>query len=129
MSDLHNINDHMARSCECGCVRFNLLRSGAIECDGCQQKQKNLNWSEGMDLNYKPDQKVEFSAEDLGKGKAIIRSAINNTQQCFWPDIVSESKGSLPEEVLIDASKDMQRNKEIRLREDSHEHAMEYILV
>ena len=41
-----NLNDHMARTCRCGCVRFNLLRSGAIECDTCQQQQPNLKWSE-----------------------------------------------------------------------------------
>jgi len=46
MTDLVDINDHMARACECGCVRFNLLRSGAIECDKCSTKQPNLNWSE-----------------------------------------------------------------------------------
>ena len=41
-----NLNDHMARACMCGGVRFNLLRSGAIECDTCQQQQPNLNWRE-----------------------------------------------------------------------------------
>lgn len=41
-----NLNDHMAKACKCGAVRFNLLRSGAIECDTCQQQQPNLNWSE-----------------------------------------------------------------------------------
>ena len=46
MTDLYNISDHMARTCDCGSVRFNLLRSGAIECDTCQQNQANLNWSE-----------------------------------------------------------------------------------
>ncbi len=46
MVDLIDINDHMARTCECGCVRFNLLRSGAIECDDCGAKQPKLTWSD-----------------------------------------------------------------------------------
>ena len=46
MSDILNIEDHLAFACECGSVTFNLLKSGSIECDGCQQKQENLNWSD-----------------------------------------------------------------------------------
>jgi uncharacterized Zn finger protein (UPF0148 family) len=42
---IENINDHIAIACRCGCVRFNLLASGSIECDGCQEKQ-NLVWSD-----------------------------------------------------------------------------------
>ena len=46
MTDLVDIGDHMARACECGCVRFNLLRSGNVECADCGEKQPNLTWSE-----------------------------------------------------------------------------------
>lgn len=128
MADLVYLNDHMARSCECGCVRFNLLRSGAIECDNCQLKQENINWSEDMDLNYKPETEQAFSADQLEQGKAIIRAAIAKNQQCFWPDIVAEGNGSLPAGALLKASSEMQKAKELRLKEDSYEHAMEYIL-
>jgi len=38
MSNVENLEDHMAFSCECGCVRFNLLKSGGIECDDCGEK-------------------------------------------------------------------------------------------
>jgi len=48
-----NLNDHMAKTCECGCVRFNLLRSGNIECDNCGERRPNLTWREAMDHNYK----------------------------------------------------------------------------
>ena len=51
MADLHDIGDHMARACECGCVRFNLLRSGSIECDNCQRKQESINWSQSINKN------------------------------------------------------------------------------
>lgn len=81
MADLYNINDHMARACACGCVRFNLLRSGAVECDGCQLKQENINWSEDMNQNYKPETEVTFSVDEIEQGKAIIRSAIAKNQQ------------------------------------------------
>jgi hypothetical protein len=42
----YDIYDHMAFSCECGCVRFNLLRSGFIECAECNKKQRDINWSQ-----------------------------------------------------------------------------------
>ena len=123
-----DINDHMARICECGCVRFNLLRSGAIECDDCQLKQENLRWSEDVNPNYEPKTEDTFIAAQIEQGKEIIREAIQRNQQCFWPDIITESNGSLPVGVLLKASSEMQASKELRLREDSREHAMEYIL-
>ena len=128
MADLYSISDHMARFCECGCVRFNLLRSGAIECDGCQLKQENIKWSEDMNPNYKPEIEKTFSADQIKQGKAIIIEAITKNQQCFWPDIVKQNAGKLPEKLLLESSRQMQKAKEIRLREDSYEHAMEYIL-
>ena len=129
MTDVIDINSHMARTCGCGCVTFNLLRNGAIECAGCGEKQARLYWSENMNSNYQASEQIEFSDETINQGKAIIRAAITKNQQCFWPDIVTESEGVLQHEVLLEASRQMQRDKEIRLREDSYEHAMEYILL
>ena len=45
MSETENIEDHMAKACECGSVNFNLLKSGEIECAGECQKRFG-NWSE-----------------------------------------------------------------------------------
>ena len=45
MSNVHNINDHMALTCDCGSVRFALLRSDGIECHGCG-KRHPLEWRE-----------------------------------------------------------------------------------
>jgi hypothetical protein len=129
MADLHNISDHMARACECGCVRFNLLRSGSIECDDCGIKKPNLIWSEDMNPNYQPESKVEFTAVQINAAQETIRLAIRNNQQCFWHEIVKQNNGKLPEEALLEASRQMQKNKQIRLKEDSLEHAMEYILL
>ena len=42
MADLIYLNDHMARSCECGCVRFNLLRSGAMSATTASLNKKTL---------------------------------------------------------------------------------------
>jgi len=39
MSKVENINNHMAFVCDCGCCRFDLIRSGKIECDECQKIQ------------------------------------------------------------------------------------------
>jgi hypothetical protein len=57
---IENIGDHMAKACDCGSVKFNLLKSGAIECNGCQQKQPNLFWS--FD-----DIKIELTDEQIKK--------------------------------------------------------------
>ena len=35
---IENINDHMAFTCDCGAVYFNLLRSGLIECYMCRKQ-------------------------------------------------------------------------------------------
>lgn len=32
-----NIEDHLAFVCECGSVKFNLVKSGKIECHKCKQ--------------------------------------------------------------------------------------------
>lgn len=125
-----DISDHMARVCECGCVRFNLLRSGRVECDNCQQKQPNLQWRIEMNHNYQPDvSSVPFTAIQISEGMETIKKAIRTTQQCFWADIMRVNAGKLSGELLLEASRQLQKNKEIRLREDSMEHDMEYILV
>ncbi len=67
---VENISDHMARFCECGCVRFNLLRSGAIECDKCHMKQPNLSW------------RNEMNAEQINKEELINKMA---DRFCGWP--------------------------------------------
>jgi hypothetical protein len=38
MNNVHNINDHMALTCDCGSARFALLRSDGIECHGCGKR-------------------------------------------------------------------------------------------
>ena len=125
MADLYDIDDHMAFSCQCGCVRFNLLRSGSIECSDCGEKQTNIKWGEIMDLNKEIEPTQKLNTE---KAKAVIINAINKNQQCFWPEIVKESANQVKPEVLLQASKELQRDGVIRLKEDSYEHAMEYIL-
>lgn len=45
MTEFINLHDHMAFTCECGSVRFNLLRSGGIECAGCC-KRIDASWSQ-----------------------------------------------------------------------------------
>jgi len=42
---VENIGDHMALTCECGSVRFCLLKSGGIECHLCS-KRRDGSWGE-----------------------------------------------------------------------------------
>ena len=39
-----NLEDHMAKSCECGSVNFALLKSGKVECNKCGDIHK-LKWT------------------------------------------------------------------------------------
>jgi len=71
--------------------------------------------------------KIGFSNNTISQCKAIIRDAVKSTQQCFWPDIVKENNGRFSLMAIHIASKQMQENKTLRLREDANEHAMEYI--
>lgn len=41
---IENILDHMAFACNCGCVDFNLLKSGNIECSSCGVIHKDKSW-------------------------------------------------------------------------------------
>ena len=125
MVDLYDIDDHMAFSCQCGCVRFNLLRSGNIECSDCGEKQTNIKWGEIMDLNKEIEPAQKLNAE---KAKSVIINAINKNAQCFWPEIIKESDNEVSPEELLQASRVLQKDGLIRLKEDSSEHAMEYIL-
>ena len=45
-SNIIALHDHEALTCECGSVAWNLLRSGKIECDGCQMVGAKLSWKE-----------------------------------------------------------------------------------
>jgi hypothetical protein len=130
VSNIHNIEDEMALACQCGCVRFNLLKSDAIECDSCQLKQNHLIWREIMDANYKPEPftKIEPIEEQISEARDVIKAAINKNQSCYWGDVVKENNGRLPILALLGASFEMQREKIIRLRDDSLEHDLEYIL-
>lgn len=47
---IENIEDHMAKICECGSVNFILLKSGKIECSKCLQKKDN-EWMNNMKNN------------------------------------------------------------------------------
>lgn len=40
---LENIENHLAFACECGSVKFNLLKSGKIECTCCGKQE--FQWS------------------------------------------------------------------------------------
>lgn len=45
MTNVENINDHRAFTCDCGSVDFALLASYSIECNGCGKRQP-FEWKE-----------------------------------------------------------------------------------
>jgi hypothetical protein len=41
---IENIENHMAKACNCGSVNFVLLKSGGIECNKCGTVLQNIKW-------------------------------------------------------------------------------------
>jgi len=119
----------MAKPCECGCVRFNLLRSKSIECADCGERQPNLTWREAMDHNYKPKSvEAKPTATEIDSAMQIIRAAIQKEQQCFAPQINKENINRVSNGAISAATYVMIKSEELRLKEDSYEHDWEYIL-
>jgi hypothetical protein len=50
VAELHNIDDHKAYVCDCGCVEFNLLKSHLIECSDCQLRFGY--WNKNIEANH-----------------------------------------------------------------------------
>jgi len=128
MADIYNIEDNMAFACTCGSVKFNLLKSGSIECDGCQSIQREMTWGNKVNPNVDTKESEGLSRADIDTAKVIIKQAIIGNEQCFWPDIVREKPDNMTSDALLAASREMQHDKQIRLKEDDLEHDMEYLL-
>jgi len=83
-----------------------------------------------MNLNVeKITASKNIDVNEVVYAKKIIKDAILNNQQCFWPEIIKANVKNVSHETILLASREMQKNGEIRLKEDSYEHAMEYILI
>ena len=88
-----------------------------------------------MDLNKqeKINQQTEkpdgVSSEEIKKAVLIVRKAILNSPQCFWPDILKKNNSQVSTDALMAATSLMLRKKQIRIRECQFEHAWEYILI
>jgi hypothetical protein len=138
MTDLVDINDHMARACECGCVRFNLLRSGAIECDDCGKKQPNLNWSETMDTRIQAekhglaklfDEQPKATEAETEAAKPLVKQAIkDNGGYAYRGEIKKRVDGKATDAAVSAALNALIGDGSVRQKEDDIEHDWEYIL-
>jgi hypothetical protein len=50
MAGIYNIEDHQCWSCDCGSVKFNLLRSSKIECAACGMVLDWATWGAGAGM-------------------------------------------------------------------------------
>ena len=83
-----------------------------------------------MDLNHKPDgSPVPFTADEIGSAQDVILTAIKINSECYWPDIVRHNKTRVSEACLLEASRQLQRAKRIRLRESAFAHEYEYVSI
>ena len=102
MSDIHNILDEMAFSCdECGSVKFNLLRSSSIECSGCQ-KRMDLVWS----LLDREVMRSIAILEYQDSSKPVIKTLVNAAEKILDSiekvrDLDEFSQSELAYEILI----------------------------
>jgi hypothetical protein len=55
MSNVENLEDHMAFACDCGCVGFNLLKSGGLECESCGTVLKDCSWGKAIEQAQKQE--------------------------------------------------------------------------
>jgi len=79
MTDVANLQDHMAYSCKCGCVDFNLLKSGNIECVLCGKKITDSAWGLIKEINQKPVA-WRWGVPKLKHGTFEWRYSVNKTR-------------------------------------------------
>jgi hypothetical protein len=79
MTDVANLQDHMAYSCQCGCVHFNLLKSGNIECVLCGKKITDSEWGLMPEINQKPVA-WRWGVPKLKHGTFEWRYSVNKTR-------------------------------------------------
>lgn len=138
-AEIYSFNDNLAYVCECGSVKFNLLKSGNVECDNCQQKLIQLNWSEIMDTSIQAGltdlQKLgtefsEVTEQEIEKAKVTVIDAVkNNGGYAYWRTIKKFANNSDSDAALSKALNILLREKRLRQKEDEIEHDWEYSLV
>jgi hypothetical protein len=79
MTHVANLQDHMAYSCQCGCVDFNLLKSGNIECVLCGKKITDSAWGLMVEINQKPVA-WRWGVPKLKHGTFEWRYSVNKTK-------------------------------------------------
>lgn len=82
-----------------------------------------------MDPNVLPGAPIKqtMGAREVSNAEEIILQAIDACQQCFWSDILAVNNGRVSVAALFQARNNLKRAGIIRFREDSLEHAFEYI--
>lgn len=82
-----------------------------------------------MDPNVLPGAPIKqtMGAREVSNAEEIILQAIDACQQCFWADILAVNNGRVSVAALFQARNNLKCAGIIRFREDSLEHAIEYI--
>jgi hypothetical protein len=79
MSNVENLEDHMAYACKCGSVHFNLLKSSFIECSGCGLKLEQFWGSKQNKIEQQPIA-WRWGAPKLKNGDFEWRYSLNQTR-------------------------------------------------
>lgn len=120
MSNVENLQDHMAYSCKCGCVDFNLLKSGGIECAYCGEKLSDSVWGLKQ-LEQKPVA-WRWGVPKLKNGDFEWRYSLNQTRHDAIPlYTTSPQRKPLTDEECVRLAKTVAVNKhQIRAIEAAH---------
>ena len=78
MSNVSNIGDMMALSCDCGSVHYNLLKSNRIECASCGNRFGNWRKYEAQPLS---DDVVCELIEDYHFGTMTIGDFVRHVEK------------------------------------------------
>jgi hypothetical protein len=79
MSNVENLEDHMAYACKCGSVHFNLLKSSFIECSSCGLKLEQFWGSKQNKIEQQPIA-WRWGAPKLKNGDFEWRYSLNQTR-------------------------------------------------
>ena len=85
MNKTYDIEDHIALVCECGCVRWHILKSGNIECQDCRLQKKILihktldaaaKVARGEYTRPQEDNIVAYTAEDIASAIERLKEGV-----------------------------------------------------
>jgi hypothetical protein len=111
MSNVENLEDHMAYACKCGSVHFNLLKSSFIECSSCGLKLEQFWGSKQNKIEQQPIA-WRWGAPKLKNGDFEWRYSLNQTRPDAIPLYTTPPQRKEPEQEPVAWKYDVTYNQD-----------------